>query len=169
MKVPSAKSNPELLETYRQAFCAIPGIDSVKAKPESGSIIIHYDPRREREFERQFGSYARQYLTMTTSPDPDDEVARVAKKIEAGAQFLAQRSNVAKAIFESCAALDRDLKVLTGNTLDLKIVVAAGLAAYTFLELGVEAGTPMWVTLAIFSLNHFAEMHDEPPPAPVPS
>jgi hypothetical protein len=167
MKVPSAKSNPDLLEVYREAFSAIPGIDSVKVKPESGSIIIHYDPRREREFERQFDSYAKQHLTMTAAPEPDDEVGRVAKKIEAGAKFLAQRSSVANAIFECCTALDHDLKVLTGNTIDLKIVVAGGLAAYTFLELGVEAGTPMWVTLAIFSLNHFAKMHGEPPPAPV--
>ena len=33
------------------------------------------------------------------------------------------------------------------------------LAGFTFLEIGAAAATPMWVTLAIFSLNHFVELH----------
>jgi hypothetical protein len=56
-------------------------------------------------------------------------------------------------------ALDRELKLGTGNNIDLKVVLAAGLAGYTFLLVGAEAATPMWVTLALFSLNHFVELH----------
>ena len=48
---------------------------------------------------------------------------------------------------------------MSGNNLDLKIMVPIGLAAVTFLEIGAAAATPMWVTLAIFSLNHFVELH----------
>ena len=71
------------------------------------------------------------------------------------------------------------LKITTGNTVDLKIVLAGGLAAFTFLEIGATAATPMWVTLALFSLNHFAELqhphhaapgHQAPAPeAPAPT
>ena len=43
----------------------------------------------------------------------------------------------------------------------MKIVLAAGLAAYTFLEIGGNAATPMWVTLALFSLHHFAELQTD--------
>ena len=51
------------------------------------------------------------------------------------------------------------MKLTTGNAIDLKVLLAGGLAAYTFWEIGAEAATPMWVTLALFSLNHFAELH----------
>jgi hypothetical protein len=32
------------------------------------------------------------------------------------------------------------------------------LAGFTFFEIGAAAATPMWVTLVIFSLNHFVEL-----------
>jgi hypothetical protein len=54
---------------------------------------------------------------------------------------------------------DRHLKRATNNNIDLKILIPIGLAAFTFLEIGAAAATPMWVTLVIFSLNHFVELH----------
>src|SRR5215469_466051 len=47
---------------------------------------------------------------------------------------------------------------VTDNTIDLKVLVAAGLAAYAFIKVGVEASTPIWVTLALFAFNHFIEL-----------
>ncbi|MBV9827693.1 MAG: hypothetical protein JO001_18835 [Alphaproteobacteria bacterium] len=165
MKLPPGVSNNAVLHHERDALLGLPGVLDIQTRPESGSIILHYDPAQEREFERHFDVFAQEHLSSNSA---DDEVSRVAQQLEASAEFLAQRSSVAKAILDGCRVLDRDLKLATGNTLDLKIVVATGLAAYTFLELGLEAGTPIWVTLAIFALNHFAEMHGEPPPAPDP-
>ncbi len=33
-----------------------------------------------------------------------------------------------------------------------------GLAAVTFIEIGATAATPVWVTIGLFSLNHFIEL-----------
>ena len=35
-----------------------------------------------------------------------------------------------------------------------------GPPAFTVFEVGATAATPMWVTLAIFTVNHFIEMHE---------
>ena len=43
------------------------------------------------------------------------------------------------------------------NTIDLKIVLAFGIASFTILEVGANAATPVWVTLAMFGLNHLIE------------
>lgn len=162
MKVPHGKTNPEALERYRAAFAAIPGVLEVHAKPQTGSIIIHYDPNREIEFHRHFDQACDQHLTMATpNARPDDEISKIANEIEAEAEFLAAHSKVARATVDFCKALDRELKLATGNNIDLKIVLAVGLAAYTFLEIGGDAATPMWVTLALFSLNHFVELHTD--------
>jgi hypothetical protein len=83
----------------------------------------------------------------------------LANKIKAEAEFFAERSELAKTTVDLFRNLDLQLKLTTGNTIDLKILLAGGLAAYTFWEIGAEAATPMWVTLALFSLNHFAELH----------
>ena len=161
MKIPRARLNPEILEVYRAAFSSIPGVRSVRTKPNSGSIVIDYDPKRESEFERQFLQRSNEQLSMERPTPPDDEIDELAGKIAAEAEFLASHSRLARSTVDFCKALDRELKLSTGNNIDLKIVLALGLAGYTFLEIGGTAATPMWVTLALFSLNHFVELHTD--------
>jgi hypothetical protein len=161
MRVRHAKSNPEILELYRQVFLSIPGVRTINTKPETGSIVIHYDPDREPEFERHFQQSSSEQLEMTAPARPDDQIDRLANKIEAEAEFLAAHSRLARTTVDFFKAFDRELKLSTGNTVDLKIVLAAGLAAYTFFEIGGNAATPMWVTLALFSLHHFAELQTD--------
>ena len=58
---------------------------------------------------------------------------------------------------------DKQIKVASGNVVDLKIVLAAGIAGFTIFEVGASAATPVWVTLSIFALNHMiqANMPDD--------
>jgi hypothetical protein len=161
MKIPHARANPEILEVYRKAFLSIPGVSSITTKPDSGSIIIHYDPNRELEFERQFQRRSHQQLEMAAPLRPGDEIDQLAGKIEAEAEFLAAHSRLARNTVDFCKALDRELKLSTDNLIDLKVVLAGGLAAFTFLQIGASAATPMWVTLALFTLNHFAELQSD--------
>ena len=163
IKIPSAKDKPEILETYQKIFSTIPGIFKVKIKPETGSIIIHYDPKRDDEFHTLFHSHCEQHH-MEVSARPGDEFEEMVKKIEAEAEFLAGHSHMARATVDLFKGLDNQIKVLTGNTIDLKIVLAGSLAAVTFIEIGAEAATPMWVTLALFGTNHFIEMRHESTP-----
>jgi hypothetical protein len=160
MKVHAAKADPAILQAYQQAFSAVPGITEVKLKPETGSIVIHYDPAREQEFEAHFHArVAHHELHVEPHAAPDDEISDMAKRIEAEAEFLAEHSELARTTVDFFKKFDRELKIATGNTVDMKILLAGGLAAYTFFEIGAGAATPMWVTLALFSLNHFAELH----------
>jgi hypothetical protein len=163
MKIPHGRLNPEVLELYRETFASIPGIRSIDTKPDSGSIVIQYDPSRELEFEHHFRQRSNEHLDMTGAEPtpPKDEVDELAGKIAAEAEFLAAHSKFARSTVDFCKAIDRELKLSTGNNIDLKIVLALGLAGYTFLEIGGTAATPMWVTLALFSLNHFVELHTD--------
>jgi hypothetical protein len=169
MKIPHARTQPGILEAYRATFAAIPGVRAVDTKPNSGSIIIHYDPRLEQEFEHHLHKASTEHLHMAEPVPPEDEIDKLAGRIEAEAEFLAAHSNVARSTVDFCKTLDRELKLATGNNVDLKIVLAVGLAAYTFLEIGGTAATPMWVTLALFSLNHFVELHTDHRVQPVPA
>ena len=58
------------------------------------------------------------------------------------------------------------IKLATNNTIDLKIVLALAIIGLTVTEVGATAATPVWVTLAIFTINHFIEMHPTQHAAP---
>ena len=151
------------LEIYRKAFSQIPGITEVKAKPATGNIIIHYDPKYEKEIEKHLPNHCarhpQHHLSLDATPLPGDEINLIANKIENEAGFLAERSEFAKTTVDLFRKLDHQLKLSTGNTIDLKIVLAGGLAVYTFWEIGANTATPMWVTLGLFTMHHFAELH----------
>jgi hypothetical protein len=163
MRILSGKSNPAILEIYREAFSHIPGITNVKAKPATGNIIIHYDPKYEGEIEKQlpnqFARHPQHHLSLDATPLPGDEINLIANKIKTEADFFAERSELVKTTVDLFRNLDNQLKLTTGNTINLKVVLAAGLAAYTFWEIEGDAATPMWVALALFSMHHVAELH----------
>ena len=73
---------------------------------------------------------------------------------------LAEHSYLAHAILDLFKQADRELKILTNNAVDLQIVLALALAVATF-GVGAHAATPMWVTLALFAVNHLIEMHSQ--------
>ena len=169
IKVPSGKSNPEILEIYKKAFSSIHGVLEVKTKPDTGCIVIHYDPKHEKMFHSQFHHCCDKHHVAEAGPRPGDEIEEMAKKIETEAEFLAERSHLVRATVDIFKTVDYQIKMATDNTVDLKIILAGGLAAATFVEIGAEAATPMWVTLALFTVNHFVNLNQNHSPVRVPT
>ena len=66
-------------------------------------------------------------------------------------------------LFDMLRKFDVGLKRATDNNADLKVLAPLGLAVYAFLELGFEAATPVWLTLGVFSFNHFVTLHTQTP------
>ncbi|WP_027795436.1 HMA2 domain-containing protein [Paraburkholderia acidipaludis] len=165
MKIPSAKNNPEFLTLFQSVFSAIPGITKVKAKPDTGSIVIHYDPSHEAEFQTHFHRCCAQADVTVKAAKPGDEIEEIASKIEAEAEFLAERSEAVRATVDLFKKVDYQIKAMTDNTIDLKFVLVGGLAVATFVEIGAEAATPMWVTLGLFAMNHLIELKQDGRPA----
>jgi cation transport ATPase len=158
MKIPAAKGNPDLLRQISETFAAVPGIEQIAVNPATGSMVVHYDADQHDEFhDRLQRRYDR------ARPDgyrpPKTEIDELTNKIEAEAEYLSRHSDSARAIVDFFKAVDREIKVATNNTIDLKIVFAAAIIGFTVIEVGATAATPVWVTLAIFGLNHFIEMH----------
>ena len=158
MKVASAKGNPELLKQIGETFGTIPGIERVSVNPATGSVVLHYDTDRHDEFH---GGLERHYQSagiQCCSP-PNTEIDVLANKIADEADFLAQNSRSARAIVDLFKKCDREIKLASGNMVDLKIVLAMGIIGVTVLEVGATTATPIWLTLTIFSVNHAIEMH----------
>jgi hypothetical protein len=168
MKVPGAKGNPELLQQICETFAAIPGIERITANPATGSVVMHYDVDRHDDFHGHIQHHVDQSGGYRP---PQTEIDLLACRIEEEAEFLARHSDGARAVVDFCKKCDREIRLATGNNVDLKIVLAVGIIGFTVLEVGTAAATPVWVTLTLFALNHVIEMHapqtDGPTAAPV--
>ena len=152
MKIPSAKENPELLEQIKETFKVIPGVEQVTVNPATGSVVLHYDTDRHDEFHGRL-----EHHTGGHHKPPADEIDALASKIEQEAEYLAEHSHAARVIVDFFKDFDNGIKLATGNVVDLKILLATGIAGFTIFEVGASAATPVWVTLAVFALNHMIQ------------
>jgi hypothetical protein len=165
MKIPAGKGNPELLKQISEVFGVIPGIEEVTVNPRTGSVVLHYDTDRHDEFH---GSFRQHYdadhdahgATNGGLHGADTELDKLTHSIEEEAEFLARHSHTARAVVDFVKMCDHEIKRATNNNIDLKIVFAVAIIGFTVFEVGATAATPVWVTLAIFTVNHFIEMHE---------
>lgn len=173
MKIPSAKGNEAQLQSYKDVLSVIPGVEDIEVNPVTGSIILKYDADQHGHFRAGFHDHLdRHHGEPKPRPrPPTNEIDAVASKIQQEAEYLAEHSETARAVVEFCGRADREIRLVTGNVLDLKMLLAAGVVGFTVFEVGAAAATPVWVTLLLFGLNHFIEMQTaeiEEQPATVP-
>jgi len=174
LRIPAARQNPGLLDRLKTTIGAIRGVDAIDVKASSGSLVIYYDPEHHPEVSNLLLCLSQMQAAPVmvaaappTAPQPlaaphrppSNRVDDLARNVEDEAEFLADHSMFARAVVKAVKRLDQDIKRSTNNNVDLKIMVPIALAGVTFLEVGAAAATPMWVTLAIFSMNHFVELH----------
>jgi cation transport ATPase len=160
MKIKKAKGDECLLEQIRQAMVSIPGVREVTVNPTTGSIVLNYDPEDHGEFHQRLQDHSQEHICVCHPPRL--QIDQMADAIDQEAEFLAEHSHAARAVVTFCKDVDRQIKVASNNTVDLKVLVPLGLAVYTFTAIGVQAATPIWLTLGLFALNHFVEMHAHP-------
>jgi Heavy metal associated domain 2 len=158
MKFSSAKGNPELLDEIGKKFAGIVGVESCEVNPITGSVVLLYDTRRHDDFHDHLSRHCEEHHGGATPRPPGTQLDEITKKIEDEAEFLAEHSHAAKNVVHICKYIDRHVKLATNNTIDLKIGLAGGIVALSLLEMGAFAATPVWLTLGVFSLNHFVEL-----------
>ena len=152
LKVPNVKDNPELVDQIKQMFHVIPGIEDVTVNPTTGSVVLHYDTDHHDAFHGHL-----EHHTGGHDRPPTCEIDALASKIEQEAEYLAEHSHTARVIVDYFKHFDEQIKFATGNVVDLKVVLALGIAGFTIFEVGATAATPVWVTISIFALNHMIQ------------
>jgi cation transport ATPase len=153
LKVPGVKDSPELIDQIKQMFHVIPGIEEVTVNPTTGSVVLHYDTDKHDEFH----GHLEKHHTGGHERPPTNEIDALASRIEQEAEYLAEHSHAARIIVDYFKHFDEQIKLATGNVVDLKIVLALGIAGFTIFEVGASAATPVWVTISIFALNHMIQ------------
>ena len=157
VKLPRRARTPRQLRELREFISGLGGVRQVEINPVTGSILVHYEPESADQIHElmQASAESESWLEPPELTDADE----LAERIEREAEFLAAHSELAAQIVRGVKKVDRQLREATDNTVDLKVLLPAGLAVWAFLKMGVEASTPLWVTLGIFSFNSFVALH----------
>ncbi|MBV8550241.1 MAG: hypothetical protein JOY54_02995 [Acidobacteriaceae bacterium] len=159
IRIPTAKDDPDALEEIRESLCSIACVSKVKVNEALGTATIHYDHQCHEEFLKHLTSEAPEQ-TIALKPCPTlSDLSKVDEMLAKETEFLAGHSHAAQALLRVVDRLDEGVKRATGNTFDLKVIVPLVLAVGAFTELGVTAATPVWLTLGLFSFNHFIDLH----------
>ena len=147
----------DLVGRVRGGLDAVPGIVSVKYTPQTGSILIEYEPGLA---------------------DADDIILRIADTAalelpldEAG--LRERRARPALLAIGATRELNRLAEEVTGGRADLRSLVPAalaGLAIYSFIE--EKTRLPRWDNLLYWGFNVFTMLHrqeiaESPDRAPV--
>jgi len=158
VRLPRSQRDPRVLKELRDFVCGLGGVRSVQINPATGSILVHYHPESQADIQSLLAHSHEAALAVGTPPELT-EADELAEKIEREAEFLAAHSELAFHLVRAVKTLNREIREASGNTVDLKVLLPAGLALWAFFKAGSEVATPLWVTLAIFSFNSFVALH----------
>jgi len=162
IRVPSAKGNPQALEEIRRNLASVAGVNTVEVNEAIGTLTISYDARQHVDFEKHLADEQHQDHVSLAAPPKMGELSSIEDLFTKEAEFLATHSHAARALMDWVNKLDSGVKRSTGNAVDLRVIAPLALAAGIFLEVGITAATPVWLTLSIFSFNHFIDIHSHP-------
>jgi hypothetical protein len=163
IRVPSAKGNPQALEEIRRNLASVVGVMTVEVNEAIGTLTIAYDPSKHLDFEQHLANEQHQeHVSLVCAPKLG-ELSSIEDLFTKETEFLATHSHTAQALMDFVNKLDRGIKQSTGNAVDLKVIAPLVLAAGIFLEVGIAAATPVWLTLSLFSFNHFVDIHSHHP------
>ena len=95
------------------------------------------------------------------NPLVTEEVRELSQTIAKEAAYLSEHSEIAKRTMAFFNSVDLELKVISSNTIDLNIALVGSLAVFALMGIGATAATPMWVTLALYGINHAVRLQTE--------
>jgi len=159
LKLPGAQANFSLLEQIKQSLSPQPGIKRVDASVTSGSIIIQYDPARYDEFHHDLTRYAENTQLFGLEPPASAKIALRVVDSETEKKGMAEQTETARVLTSHLEQFNEAIKEATHKIIDLKVLFPLGLALLSVGGIGVDASTPLWVTLGFFSFSSYGALH----------
>jgi hypothetical protein len=158
LKIPAAKGRVDLLERIAAVLGSAGGIRSVECNPATGSMLINYTPSAYKNVEALSSILGESKLRVSMRASRHG-ARRPAQR--AGGKHP-QPSAATKAIESFFRNLDREVRDITGNELDLAVLLPAVVVSLGLLTMRRRASTPLWLTLLIFAFHSFTTLRDLP-------
>ena len=158
MKLPDAAGDDELLDGLQQWLAALPEVTAARFNALAACVVVDYLPDtpdfpvRLREAAAAAGRFE---LELSARAQPSEPAPSPRRR-----QRVHDRSLVAEVLMAQSHQADDRVREACGGVVDLKTLLPllAGLASVKSSR--SQAGTPAWMTLAIFAFNTFVSLHE---------
>ncbi len=159
IRVAGGKRHLKLLASVKESVAKAHGVTRVEINENTGSVVIHYRHKTLKLFAEGLREQGLSSQAFQLSAPEVGEAGEMWSMIEHESEFLAAHSQLARSVVKESKRLDVAVKEATDNTLDLKVLVPLGLAVVSFVYLGTDISTPLWLSLGVFSFNSFVSLH----------
>jgi hypothetical protein len=161
LRLPFLKGFSASPDQLKELILPLPGIKQVELNPITGSALISYDAEQYDTFLDQLAEYVKNAwgLTLTASDATlDNNHGRNGHNYRRNGHER-QESDAARLLINSFKRLNAEVREMSENGADLKVILPVSLAACALLKMGSTATTPLWVTLGLFSFTSFVSLH----------
>lgn len=164
-KIPGTRPDAKLLENIERALGKLPAVQRIKLNLVTGSVVVDYDSALAfpEMLEQTSRATAKDALIKLEGPEAG-EYETAFELAQEEFQSLAQQSITAEHLLRLVTGINAQVKAVTGNLVDLRVLLPLCLSAYSLVT-EKDKPSPLWVTLLIFSFNAFVSLH---PPRPAP-
>lgn len=157
LKVPAAKGQAALLDQIAALAGSASGVSGVEYNALTGSVVIRYVPAAYKDVDALALALSDSKLRVALKDPGPVNGARSDGPNEDGSGT----SVAATAITSFFRSLDLEIRDATGNQIDLKVLLPAVAGILGFFAFRQKAGTPLWLTLLIFSFHSFVSLNRE--------
>ena len=159
VKLDKRELTPDVLARIEQTLASVPGIHECTANPRTGSLLVRYD------------ADSVDLAELVRLSDAADVVATDARARQAWSDDRDGKpehwSTWAHAIHTRFAALDRRLRVASGDRFDLKMVMPMAFGVLAIRQVVTQAGSlaPIpWYVLLWYAFDSYMKLHGQSTP-----
>lgn len=154
VRVPAAKSAPELSQEIQRSVETIPGVLGVRPNAALGTFVIQYDPALFGDMIQLVTEHASKAdLFVLRPPDRRDDDPPV--------------SEVDHALDDFFGKVNRFVEAATGHAVNLKEVFPFGILIYSLLFVDKAIAASQWLSWVQFAVSSYLELHEGEPIARV--
>jgi len=160
INLPSLKGDGWLLQEIRESLSPLPGVRDIETNLLTGSILLRYSADEFETFGARLAEQAERNGLFTLNLPPLNSGRRLSMR-PAEPVNLTGPSEMARAIAGILGEVNISIKRQTDNIIDLKFLLPFTVAMYGTFKAGKRVGTPLWLTLILFSFTSFVVLNQE--------
>lgn len=151
--IATARRDMRVLTTVAGEIEKLASVRAVDINPMAASLVVRYEEGGE-DLPLAVRALGLGLQLFELSLDVRNSPAAIRRRIDR------RGSELGRELLTAAKLLNREMKLATGGTVDLRLLVPLGTAALTALNARQASGpTPLWLTLVTFAFNSFVALH----------
>jgi hypothetical protein len=160
INLPALKGDGWLLQEIRESLSPLPGVRDIETNSLTGSVLLRYAADEFENFGARLAEQAERDGLFTLNLPPRNSGRRLSMR-SAEPVNVTGASEMARAITGIMGEVNTGIKRQTDNIIDLKFLLPFGMAMYGAFKADKRAGTPLWLTMILFSFTSFVMLNQE--------